>query len=270
MIMSVALNSPGDRFKAGLPTLAVHLLLLFALLRGLAAGPAALPPEPIRLIDLAPLPPPPAVATIPPVRERSRRPEGAASPPNLESRRTDIVAPPPVVPPPPQPVVVAAVAGTGADPMAGSANVPGPGTGSGGVGNGTGSGGRGTGPGGGGDGDGDGRGLTPPRRIRGEIGDRDYPRGAGESGIGGMVSVIYAVEPDGRATHCEITRSSGSPELDSTTCRLIEQRFRFRPSQDRRGRPVRSRIVQDHYWETHDEAPVHEPPVRRRRRLFGL
>jgi protein TonB len=266
--MSVALKSPGDRLKAGLPTLAVHLLLVLALLIGLRAGPAAPPPEAIRLIDLAP-PPPPAVAAIPPVRERSRRPEGAASPPNLDSRRTDIVAPPPVLPPQPQPVVTAATAGTGADPTAGSAEVAGPGTGSGGVGNGTGSGGRGTGPGGGGDGDGDGRGLTPPRRIRGEIRDRDYPRSAGEAGIGGKVSVIYTVEPDGRATHCAITDSSGSPELDRTTCQLIEQRFRFRPSQDRSGRPVRSRIVQDHYWETRDEAPVHEPPVRRRR-LFGL
>ncbi|MEA3013901.1 MAG: periplasmic protein TonB [Sphingomonadales bacterium] len=265
--MNAELNATQDRLKAGLPTLAVHLLLVLAVLRGLAADPAAPPPEAIQLIDLAP-PPPPAVATIPPVRERSRQPEGAASPPNLESQRTDIVAPP-VLPPLPQPIVTAATAGTGADPSAGSADVPGPGTGSGGVGNGTGSGGRGNGPGGGGDGDGDGAGLTPPRRIRGSIRDSDYPRGAGAAGIGGMVSVIYAVETDGRATHCEITRSSGSPELDSTTCRLIEQRFRFRPSQNRSGRPIRSRIVQDHYWETHDEAPVHEPPVRRRR-LFGL
>ncbi|HEV7658370.1 MAG TPA: TonB family protein [Allosphingosinicella sp.] len=261
--MSAELNATNDRLKAGLPTLAVHLLLLLALLRGLGAEIAAPPPEAITLIDVAP--PPPAVAAIPAVRERSRRPEGAASPPNLESQRTDIVAPPPVLPPPPQQVVTAATAGTGADPAAGSAEMPGPGTGSGGVGNGTGSGGRGTGPGGGGDGDGGG---TPPRRIRGEIRDRDYPRAAGAAGVGGRVSVIYTVEADGRATHCAITDSSGSPELDGTTCRLIEQRFRFRPSQDRSGRPIRSRIVQDHIWETHDEAPVHEPPVRRRRILW--
>ena len=80
--------------------------------------------------------------------------------------------------------------------------------------------------------------------------------------------MIYTVEPDGRATGCRITASSGSAELDSHTCRLIEQRFRFRPSLDGRGRPVRSRIVQDHYWEVQDEAPVHEPPVRRRRTLW--
>jgi periplasmic protein TonB len=263
--MTAILESHRDRLKAGLPTLAVHLLLVLALLAGLGADPILLrPPEAIRLIDLAP-PPPPAAETIPPPeRERSRRPEGAAAPANVESRRTDIVAPEPVIPPPPQPVAAADRADSGADRTAGAAETPGPGTGSGGIGTGTGSGGRGTGPGGGGDGDGAGGGLTPPRRIRGSIRDSDYPRAAGEAGIGGMVSVIYAVEPDGRATHCEITRSSGSRELDSTTCRLIEQRFRFRPSRDRAGRPIRSRIVQDHYWETRDEAPVHEPPVRRR------
>jgi len=248
---------------AGVPTVAVHFLLGLALLRGLG-GPALAPlPAIMQLINLTPLPPPVA-ETIPPAREKSRRPEGAASPPNLESRRTEIVAPT-VAPLMPQPIVTAPVADTGADPSAGSADVPGPGTGSGGEGDGTGSGGRGTGPGGGGDGDGGGGGYSPPRRIRGSIGDRDYPPGAGEAGVGGTVSVIYAVETDGRATDCRITSSSGSDELDETTCRLIEQRFRFRPSRDRAGRPVRSRIVQDHYWETQDEEPEPEPPARRRR-----
>ena len=253
-----------DRVIAGVPTVAVHALLALALLRSLGAGPLAPLPEVLKLIDLSP-PPPPSVESQPPLREKSRRPEGAASPPNLESRRTEIVAPS-VTPLTPPTMITASVADTGADPSAGSADVAGPGTGSGGEGDGTGSGGRGTGPGGGGDGDGGGRGFSPPRRIRGEIRDRDYPLGLGESGVGGTVAVIYTVETDGRATNCRITDSSGSPELDETTCRLIEQRFRFDPSRDRRGRPVRSRIVQDHYWEVEDEEPTYE--VRRRRRLF--
>jgi protein TonB len=256
-------NIHRDRAKAAIPTLAVHALLALAFLSSLDVEPLALQRSVMALIDLAPPPPPPQVKARPQARERSRRPEGAASPPNLESRRTEIVAPPvlPLIPPP---VVTAPVADVGADPSAGSADVPGPGTGSGGEGNGTGSGRWGGGPGGGGDGDGGG-GYSPPRRIRGSIGDRDYPPGAGEAGVGGTVSVIYAVETDGRATNCRITRSSGSDELDETTCRLIEQRFRFRPSRDRAGRPVRSRIVQDHYWETQDEEPEPEPPARRRR-----
>lgn len=254
-----------DRLKAGVPTLAVHLLLGLALLRSLGFDLPALPPSVMKLIELTPPPPPPPVRAIPSEREKSRRREGAASPANLESRRTEIAAPTPVIPPPEPDIVTAPTADVGADPMAGAANVPGPGTGSGGLGTGTGSGGRGTGPGGGGDGDGDGGRMTPPRRIRGTIRDRDYPRGAGEAGVGGTVSVIYTVETDGRATHCMITGSSGSAELDDTTCRLIEQRFRFEPSRDRSGRPIRSRIVQDHYWETQDEEPEDERPARRRR-----
>jgi periplasmic protein TonB len=262
--MTAMPRSNRERAKAGLPTLAVHLLLGFALLRSLGVAPLALPPQMLTLIDLAPPPPPPKAEPRPRVRERSRREEGAASPPNLESRRTEIVAPPPtIVPPPPPLLVIAEQAGPGADPSAGSAAVAGPGTGSGGIGEGTGSGGRGTGPGGGGDGDGGG--FSPPRRIRGNIRDSDYPRGLGEAGVGGTVSVIYTVETDGSATHCRVTDSSGSPELDAHTCRLIEERFRFRPSHDRAGRPVRSRIVQDHYWEVEDEPRTEEPPPQRRR-----
>jgi len=266
--MNAAATGYGERAKAGVPTLVVHLLLALALLRSLGVDPLALPPRALTLIDLAPPPPPPKAEARPRVRERSRREEGAASPPNLESRRTEIVAPPPVLPPPPPQVVTAPQPDIGPDPSAGSAEIAGPGSGSGGIGNGPGSGGRGTGPGGGGDGDGDG--LSPPRRIRGSIRDSDYPRSLGDAGIGGTVSVIYTVETDGSATHCAITRSSGSPELDAHTCRLIEQRFQFRPSHDRAGRPIRSRIVQDHYWEVEDEPPTEEAPVRRRRgfRLF--
>lgn len=256
-----------ERLRAGLQTLAVHVLLALALLAGLdATMPAAERSRtPFALIDLI-RPPPPRVRATPSPRPRQRRREGAASPPNFEARRTELVALPPILPPLPQPLVTALKPDLGAAADAGSARIPGPGTGSGGLGNGTGSGRYGDGPGGGGDGDGDGGGFSPPRRIRGEIRDRDFPRGPGEAGIGGTVAVIYTVETDGRATNCRITGSSGSAELDETTCRLIEQRFRFRPSMDRDGRPVRSRIVQDHVWEVADEAPTHT--VRRRRRLF--
>jgi protein TonB len=253
-----------DRIRAAAPALAVHVLLAFLFLRafGLTLPP---PPSPIlQLVDLAApeVPPPrPIVDTRP---RRARR-EGAAAPPNRESRPTEIVAPPTVLPLPPI-IAAAPIAGPGAEPESGAAPLPGPGTGAGGRGNGTGSGGFGDGPGGGGDGDGGG-GFTPPRRIRGRISDRDYPTGLGEAGIGGTVEVLYAVEPDGRASHCEIVHSSGSAALDATTCRLIVERFRFEPSRDRAGRPVRSRIVQNHSWEVEDDPRDEEPPPPRRRRF---
>jgi protein TonB len=252
-----------DRIKAGLPVLIIHALIFLALVRSLGLEIPLLRRDDTQLIDVPPsLPPPPRQLQA--QHERSRRREGAAAPPNLEARPTEVVAPPVVVRQPTPPVAAAPIQGPGAKPTSGAAPVPGPGTGAGGQGNGPGSGGFGDGPGGGGDDDG----AAPPRQVRGEIRDRDYPRGAGEAGVGGTVSVIYTVEPDGRATRCAITRSSGSRELDETTCRLIEQRFRFEPAHDRYGRPIPSRIVQDHEWDVHNEARAameeEEPPRRRR------
>lgn len=267
-------SNPRDRVRAAAPALAVHLLLALLILRGLGVATGLAAPEAMKLVNLSPPPPPPAPPPVIRVQEHNAggRREGAAAPANREARPNEIMAPPPVAPPP-NPLPVPPVAGTDLAPASGAKPFPGPGTGAGGVGAGTGSGRFGNGPGRGGDGggdgtgygDGDGGGYSPPRRIRGRISDRDYPAAVGEAGIGGMVSVIYTIEPDGRADECRITRSSGNRALDATTCRLIEERFRFEPSRDRRGNPVRSRMVQDHYWETQDLPPDPEEPPRRRR-----
>jgi protein TonB len=261
---------PRDRIRAAAPALTVHALLALLILRGLVVAPGLAPPDGLHLVNLASPPaPPPAVR---PVRapDRSSRREGAAAPPALDSRPTEIVAPPPVLPPLAA-IAAAPVAGPGAAPTSGATPFPGPGTGAAGIGNGTGSGRFGNGPGNGLDGDGDGDGgFSPPRRIRGRITDHDYPAEAGDAGIGGTVSVIYTIEPDGTADECRITRSSGSRALDATTCRLIEQRFRFEPSRDRNGRPVRARMVQDHTWEVENLPPDPDDEPRRRRRGFRL
>jgi len=62
------------------------------------------------------------------------------------------------------------------------------------------------------------------------------------------VSVTFTVQVNGRATGCRITRSSRVPQLDALTCRIIEQRFRFRPSTDRYGRPMADEVDWDHDW----------------------
>lgn len=192
---------------------------------------------------LPPLPKPRVVSPQKPVRKA-----GAASPPNVRSAATEIVAPPPVIPPiVPPPVVAALTAGSGRDAMTGAAEVRGPGTGSGGQDNGSGNGDAGDGDGDGGDGG------IPPRHVRGRLKDSDYPAAAGGAGIGGTVAVRYLVGSDGRVSECEVTRSSGSLVLDQTTCKLIRERFRFKPSRDGRGNPVPSYIVEKHSWIVHDE-----------------
>jgi protein TonB len=43
----------------------------------------------------------------------------------------------------------------------------------------------------------------------------------------------------------------GVPELDALTCRLIMQRFRYRPSTDRYGRPIPDTVDGEHEWIPH-------------------
>ena len=118
-------------------------------------------------------------------------------------------------------------------------------------GGGTGSGpalGAGAGGGTGGNGYGEDGGGTDLEHIAGEILQSDYPPELGRARIGGRVSVTLTVEPNGLVGACRITRSSGTPELDGLTCRIMRQRFRFRPSTDRYGRPMRDEVDWDHDW----------------------
>ena len=99
-----------------------------------------------------------------------------------------------------------------------------------------------------GDGSGGGEAVEGPRQIGGRIAYRDLPEGLLAEGREAAVRVVFAVRADGKAEDCEIDRSSGNSTIDALTCRLIEQRFRFRPALDRRGRPVRSYVQETHTW----------------------
>ena len=80
-------------------------------------------------------------------------------------------------------------------------------------------------------------GRSYPREVL-----RAWPRG-------GRVFVAVRVQLDGRATDCRVNRSSGNAIVDQWTCRLVEERVRFRPAIDGEGRPyVR--------WYGYIQAPV--------------
>jgi len=272
-MMTAGHQTRSDRLGSAAGALIMQAALASLFLWGMGSDMRHALVEPLRVFNVLPPPPPEPerIVTRPPPRVSSEednqrftpREEGGSSPPNIRSQATPIVAPTPIVPLPVSPPVVAAkVPGTGADPTQGAADVRGPGTGSGGFGNGTGSGLGGDGPGGGGF-----RDFSPPRHIRGRLRDSDYPAGLGEAGITGTVGVIYTVLANGRVVDCRVRRSSGNRMLDDTTCRLIEQRFVFEPSRDPRGRPVNSRIVENHSWLVED-LPDEPPRMERRRRLF--
>ena len=244
-----------DRLKSIAAVAAFHALLGYALITGLGFDPARHVAEQLKMFDVIerelPPPPPPKPATPDKAEAKKvakpKNAEGAASPANLRDTPTQIVAPKPVIPLPVPPVIPAApVAGQGNAEAAGAADVPGPGTGSGGIGTGLGSGMHGNGTGGGGAGGG-GR-AAKVKWLSGRLGPEDYPRRAFDAGISGTVHLRFVVGTRGRVTDCAVTRSSGNAELDSTTCRLIMRRLRYRPATDALGRPIPATVIGQHEW----------------------
>lgn len=230
--------SRSRRATVAVVVVVIHLLAGVALFQSRTADGQLLRDHVMDVIDFERPPPPKPVEHVKPV-PRQNRPSGEAAPPNLKNVPTEIVAPSPMLPPIVIPVITAPIADRGAAANAGAAPIAGPGTGAGGQGNGRGA---------GGSGDGDGFGGVPPEHVRGRLNNSDYPKGLGEEGVQGNVAVRYLVREDGRVAECQVTRSSGSKLLDDTTCRLITERFRFRPSRDEQGRPVASYIVENHEW----------------------
>jgi len=202
-----------------------------------------------------PTPTPEPTRKPPPPPAKSSAPKGDPGAAAIRNRATAVVAPPvPVVLVPP-PVVAAPVANTGAAASNGAADVAGQGQGAGGIGNGLGGGGLG--------GNGLGRAPGPdtePRQIKGKLSQRDLPDGLLAPGEEASVGVRYTVLTDGTVGECVVTKGSGKPALDPLPCRLIRERFRFRPARDGWGRPVNAQIVETHTW-------VEEPTSEERARI---
>lgn len=232
-----------DRFKAGAGVAAFHALLGYAFLTGLAVTIPRTVGENLKVFAVPQAPPPPPVISVP-ARNRSEAPEGAASPPSLKAKASPVVAPPPRIPidvPPPVATAPRPEPAGGRDRSTGASSIDGPGTGAGGEEMGTGSGGEGSGTGGG---------LAErARRVSGSIsGASDYPPAARRAGIEGSVSVRFTVNVDGSVSGCRVTRSSANEELEATTCRLIERRFRYEPARDSAGKPVAETISRTFDW----------------------
>lgn len=174
--------------------------------------------------------------------------EGASSKAAEKADPTPVLAPEPKIEMPTENDIVAAP-----DPMAGDAAdagaaEPDQGAGSGDGGEGTGTGDSGFGSGAGGSGDGTGAGTSRPIKIAGEISPKDYRKATGFSPHPGAVTVFFTVRTDGSVTDCRVERASASPERDALTCRLIEQRFRYKPARGADGEAVATRTGWRQRW----------------------
>jgi TonB family protein len=64
--------------------------------------------------------------------------------------------------------------------------------------------------------------------VAAQIRHDDYPPFALRNNHEGRVSYHLGYGPNGRATSCSVTASSGYAELDEATCRLMTARARFK------------------------------------------
>ncbi|MGJ3649599.1 energy transducer TonB [Sphingomonas sp. GlSt437] len=65
-----------------------------------------------------------------------------------------------------------------------------------------------------------------------------YPPEARNAGQEGRTAFSVKVDAQGRLVECDIVQSSGSAQLDNTTCDLIVTHGRFSPARDAAGHPV--------------------------------
>jgi protein TonB len=222
---------PRERAYALAAVVLVQLVLGFVLLSGFRVELTRSADVVERLIEIAlpetppPLPPPPIKPAPKPAHRTSSAPKAETKPLGGSPGPQPAHAPPSVTP-------VVAVRPTA--PPSGGGSGTGPALGS------------GAGGGTGGQGYGEGEGGTDSELIAGDILPSDYPEHLANAG-NRRVTVSFTVQVNGRAAGCRVTRSSGIPELDALTCRLIEQRYRFRPATDRNGRlvPDEADLTQD-------------------------
>ncbi|QJB69551.1 energy transducer TonB [Parasphingorhabdus halotolerans] len=227
-------NKGSQRIKSLVAVIVIHAVLGYALVSGTGVDISSAVSDGFKVIALSPEPPPEPVREPAPKKAEAKEAEGAASAENLKAKPTQIVAPKPKVKlKVKSPVRAAPKPGPGNDATAGASDRKGPGFGAGGAGDGTGSGRGGDGSGGGGM-------VSGPAHKSGAITRKDIPRAVWKSGVGGTVVARFMVEPDGRATACEIRQSSGYAELDNETCRLLTTRFRFEPARDAQGKGIRA------------------------------
>lgn len=65
----------------------------------------------------------------------------------------------------------------------------------------------------------------------------DYPSRALREEREGVTGFRVSVGTDGKVSDCQVTSSSGSPDLDQATCENVRRRARFQPATDGEGNP---------------------------------
>lgn len=95
--------------------------------------------------------------------------------------------------------------------------------------------------------------LASPAQPRGAPGSwvttDDYPSRALREEKEGVTGISFTIGTDGRVSNCEVTSSSGTPELDQATCSNFIRRARYKPAQDDSGKPMATSGSQRVRWQ---------------------
>ena len=226
-----------DKGGAIIAVIAVHAVLLLALLQISGRIDLTDPQEAMRVFDVSEEEPPPPEPPPPPQEQnRAQAPEeqSGGAPANIKSEATPIKRVfPRIALPVPVPIQTSETPAQGAQATQGAAGVPGTGTGAGGSGTGTGSG------SGSGSGAGDGGVVQPPRLLTPVLTGRDFPPQLIAAWPGNAPAFLrLRIDMNGAVAQCTVDRGTGNPLIDRDLCRTAQARLRYRPALNREGRPV--------------------------------
>ncbi len=89
-----------------------------------------------------------------------------------------------------------------------------------------------------------------PDNVANWISGNDYPSALLPHRMVAIVGVTLTLSPEGKPIRCDISRSSGIPDVDSYTCAILMKRGKYKPAKDAAGNPMfgieRTHIV----WQT--------------------
>jgi protein TonB len=217
----------------------LHLAAIYGLMRAFAPEfTANTVNEALSVFNVTVPPPDPPSVPKPPPQPQAQPDEGAAGDEGRKAIPREVAAPKAKIPISQQPVPP--IASTGNANSAGAAE-RGTGTGAGGAGDGLGSGRGGNGRGG--------MVVRGVEKIAGDINSaRDYPKKSRDLRLGHSVTIVVGVGTDGRVTDCRISQPSPDPAADAITCRLAQERFRFRPAMNGAGEAVAGKYAWRQRW----------------------
>ena len=197
----------------------LHVLLGYAFLTGLAFNVIKKAAQDLKVVDIKDQPPPPEQKPPPPPPEQQQvvPPPPIVVPPPIVQTQT--AAPPiytvPTPPPAAPPITVSAPPAPPAPVISQAAAAKG----------------------------------NPGSWVSSD----DYPPAALREERGGRVTIAFTINEQGRIENCRVTSSSGSPDLDDTTCRLVTRRGRYSPAKDAAGNPIRQNASLPFRWQIPNE-----------------